>query len=52
MDTNELINEALDNILENDLVSMKENLMAALQEKATEKLDERKRMIAAEYFAQ
>lgn len=52
MDTKNLINEALDDILENDLVSMKENLMTALQEKAIEKLEERKKIIASEYFAQ
>lgn len=52
MDTKELINEALDNILEENLVDMKENLMAALQEKAMEKLEERKKAIAANYFAQ
>lgn len=52
MDTKELINEALDNILENNLSDMKENLMAALQEKAMEKIEERKKIIAANYFAQ
>jgi hypothetical protein len=52
MDTKELINEALDDILENNLVDMKENLMLALQEKAMEKIEERKKIIAANYFAQ
>ena len=52
MDTKNLINEALDDILDNNLVSMKENLMTALQEKAMEKLEERKKIIASEYFAQ
>ena len=46
------INEALLNILSNDLSEMKENLTQALQEKAIEKLEERKKEIAANYFAQ
>ena len=41
-----------DNILEENLVAMKENLQAALQEKMIEKLEERKKDIAANYFAQ
>ena len=52
MDNKELINEALDCILEDNLPEMKENLMLALQEKAMEKLEERKKEIAANYFAQ
>jgi len=52
MDNNNLINEAIENILENDLAAMKENFMASLQEKAIEKLEERKKQIASEYFAQ
>lgn len=52
MDTKDHINEALDNILENNLSEMKENLLAALQEKAMEKLEEKKKDIAASYFAQ
>ena len=52
MDNRELINEALDCILEDNLPEMKENLMLALQEKAMEKLEERKKEIAANYFAQ
>jgi hypothetical protein len=52
MNNNNLINEAIENIIENDLTSMKDNLMFALQEKAQEKLDERKKEIAANYFAQ
>jgi hypothetical protein len=52
MDTKEHINEALDNILENNLSEMKEHLLAALQEKAMEKLEEKKKDIAANYFAQ
>lgn len=52
MDTKDHINEALDNILENNLSEMKEHLLAALQEKAMEKLEEKKKDIAASYFAQ
>ena len=52
MENQNLVNEAIENILENDLVAMKENLMVALQEKAQEKLEERKKEIAANYFAQ
>lgn len=51
MDKN-LINEALQNILSDNLSEMKENLTQALQEKAMEKLEERKKEIAASYFAQ
>ena len=52
MDNKEYINEALDCILEDNLTEMKDNLMLALQEKAMEKLEERKKEIAANYFAQ
>ena len=52
MDNKELINEALDCILEDNLPEMKDNLMKALQEKAMEKLEERKKQIASDYFAQ
>lgn len=52
MDTKDHINEALDNILDENLSEMKENLLAALQEKAMEKLEEKKKEIAANYFAQ
>lgn len=52
MDNKELINEALDCILEDNLPEMKDNLMKALQEKAMEKLEERKKEIAANYFAE
>ena len=48
----EYINEALDCILEDNLPEMKDNLMKALQEKAIEKLEERKKEIAANYFAE
>jgi hypothetical protein len=52
MDNQNLINEALENILENNLNDMKENLLEAINEKAMEKLEERKKAIAADYFAQ
>lgn len=52
MENQNLINEALENILENNLNEMKENLLAAINEKAMEKLEERKKAIAADYFAQ
>jgi hypothetical protein len=52
MDNKERINEALDCILENNLSEMKDNLLIALQEKAMEKLEERKKEIAANYFAE
>ena len=52
MDNRERINEALDCILENNLSEMKDNLLVALQEKAMEKLEERKKEIAANYFAE
>lgn len=52
MDTKDHINEALDNILENNLNEMRDHLLAALQEKAMEKLEEKKKDIAANYFAQ
>jgi flagellar basal body-associated protein FliL len=43
MDNKELINEALDCILEDNLPEIKDNLMKSLQEKALEKLEERKK---------
>ena len=52
MENQNLINEAIENIFEDNLHEMKENFMAALQEKAMEKLEERKKIIASEYFAQ
>jgi hypothetical protein len=52
MENQNLINEAIENILENDLGAMKDNFMAALQEKAQEKLEEKKKQIASDYFAQ
>lgn len=52
MDTKSLINEALENIVEDNLSNMKENLLVALQEKAIEKLEERKKEIAANFFSE
>ena len=52
VDTKDLINEAIANIIDNNLVSMKENFMSVLQEKTIEKLEERKKEIAANYFGQ
>lgn len=52
MDTRDLIQEAIGNIMEENLHEMKDNLLAALQEKTMEKLEERKKEIAANYFAQ
>ena len=52
MDNKDLINEAIDNIMSENLVEMKENFLNALNEKAMEKLEERKKEIAANYFAE
>ena len=52
MDTRDLIQEAIGNIMEENLHEMKNNLLTALQEKTMEKLEERKKEIAANYFAQ
>ena len=52
MDNKQQIFEAIDNILENNLNEMKENLSKVLQEKTMEKLEEKKKDIAANYFAQ
>lgn len=52
MDNKQQIFEAIDNILENNLNEMKENLSKVLQEKTAEKLEEKKKDIAANYFAQ
>lgn len=52
MDTKEQIHEAIGNIMEENLHEMKENFLAVLQEKAIEKLEERKKEIAANYFGQ
>jgi len=52
MDTKELIHEAIGNIMEENLHEMKDNFLAVLQEKAIEKLEERKKIIAANYFGQ
>jgi DNA topoisomerase VI subunit B len=52
MDNKQQIFEAIDNILENNLNEMKENFSQVLQEKTMEKLEEKKKDIAANYFAQ
>ena len=52
MDNREQIQEAIQNIHEENLNEMKENFLAVLQEKAIMKLEERKKDIAANYFAQ
>lgn len=52
MDTKDLINDAIQDIMEENYISMKDNFQQALQEKALEKLEERKKEIAANYFAQ
>ena len=52
MDSKEHINQAIDCILENNLNEMKQTLSTVLQEKAMEKLEEKKKEIAANYFAQ
>jgi hypothetical protein len=46
------IKEALNNIIDKKLDLMKENLQAALTEKAIEKLEDRKIQIAETYFGQ
>lgn len=46
------IKEAINNILENNLDSMRQNFSSALSTKAVEKLEERKIEIAKNYFAQ
>lgn len=52
MDNKDQIQEAIGNIMEDNLHEMKENFLAVLQEKTIEKLEERKKEIAANYFAQ
>lgn len=44
------IKNAIDNILENNLESMRQNFSSALTTKAVEKLEERKIEIAKNYF--
>lgn len=44
------IENAIINIIENNLDAMRANFSAALSEKAVQKLDERKRVIAENYF--
>lgn len=45
------IRKAIDDILESNLDSMRQNFSAALTTKAVEKLEERKTEIAQSYFA-
>lgn len=52
MDTKEHIQEAIGNIMEDNLHEMKDNFLTALNEKVMEKLEERKKEIASNYFAQ
>ena len=52
MDNKDQIQEAIHNIQAENLNEMKENFLAVLQEKAMDKLEERKKEIAANYFAQ
>lgn len=49
---NEQIQEAIEDIFDNNLIDMRERLFYALTEKANMYLDERKRQIAENYFAQ
>lgn len=44
------IESALNDMLEKNLESMRENLNVALSQKAAEALEERKKSIAADYF--
>lgn len=46
------INRALDSILQGNLDEMRQNFSASLSEKAVEKLEERKIVIAQSYFGQ
>jgi hypothetical protein len=46
------VKQAIDNILENDLDTMRQNFSQALTTKAVEKLEERKVEIAKNYFGQ
>jgi len=52
METKDLINEAIENIIDENLNEMKTNLVTVINEKAMEKLEEKKKAIAANYFAQ
>lgn len=52
MSQKEKINEAIVNLQENKLNKMKQNFAEVLQEKAMVKLEERKKVIASQYFAQ
>lgn len=52
MDKQDMVAEAINNILEGNLENMRQNLYDVLQETAIEKLEERKKEIASNYFAQ
>lgn len=45
------VKKAIENILENNLDSMRQNFSSALTHKAVEKLEERKAEIAKSYFS-
>lgn len=46
------VKKAIEDILENNLESMRQNLSAAITTKAVDKLEERKQEIAKSYFGQ
>jgi hypothetical protein len=46
------VKEAITNIMEKNLIEMKENVNKSLSEKAIEKLNEKKKEIAENYFGQ
>lgn len=52
MDTKEIISEAIMNIMEGNLAEMKDAFQTVLAEKRNEKLEERKAIIASNYFGQ
>lgn len=52
MEKQDMVAEAINNILEGNLENMRQNLFDVLQETAIEKLEERKKEIASNYFAQ
>jgi hypothetical protein len=52
MEKEDMVAEAINNILEGNLEQMRQNLYDVLQETAIEKLEERKKEIASNYFAQ
>lgn len=44
------INEAIENVMENNLDQMRENFFKSLSQRAAERLEERKLEIASSYF--